>query len=218
MPGSSKSFRLRFKSNQLQLIPANKIKDSPHNWRVHLDPQRAALQKSLEKIGIIEPVIVRDLGKGFYELIDGHLRTEMIGTDQEVPVLITDLTEAEAREQITVHDPISAMAGQDAEQLGLNLKWLKKQKQDDLAGLVFPDYVIDPLLAADWKPGAAGDLPGREGNGVGGHASQVDPVELTKKERKLIEAAVSKWVEENPQDDAKSEGAILAMICKHFCE
>lgn len=49
-------------------------------------------------------------------LIDGALRREEMGT-QSVPVLITDLTEAEADLLLAVFDPIAAMAETDKKQL-----------------------------------------------------------------------------------------------------
>jgi ParB-like chromosome segregation protein Spo0J len=149
MSKPSKSYRLRITG--YQVIPANKIKKSPHNWRLHLKEQRAALQASMERIGMVDACVVRKLKGDNYELVDGHLRTELIGTSQEVPCLITDLTEDEARMQITVHDPIAAMAAQDDEILAANLKWMDKQKET-LARLVFPEFVVDPLVNNKAKP------------------------------------------------------------------
>lgn len=201
---------------KVHMIPADKIKESPHNWRIHLDSQRAALEQSLQEVGIVAPMIVRELKGGFYELIDGHLRTDMIGTKQEVPCMITDLDANESRKQITVHDPISAMAGQDSEKLSLNLKFLAKMG-DTLSKAVFPDYVIDPLLSANWKPDKPGEMPTRgDGDTMGTHAKGVDPIEVTRRERSAIKKAIDKWIEENPDDEDESEGAIVAKVCKYF--
>ena len=216
MSKSGTTYRLRFRDHQLHMIPANLIKESPHNWRLHLEPQRLALEQSFREIGVVAPAIVRELKGGFYELIDGHLRKDMIGSHQEVPCLITDLTADESRKQITVHDPISAMAGQDTEKLSLNLKFLTKKGDDALSKLVFPDYIIDPLLSANWKPDKPGEMPGRGDDTMGGHVKGVEPIELTRKERSAIKKAIEKWISENPDDEEETEGAIVAKICRYF--
>lgn len=216
MSKPDKPYRVRFVDNEIHYIPREKIKESPHNWRVHLDPQRLALIKSFQDIGIVAPVIVRRLKNGNYELIDGHLRSELLEENGGVPCVITDLDGDESRKQITVHDPISAMAGQDTQKLSLNLKFLAKNG-DELSKLVFPDYMIDPLLSANWNPGKPGEMPGREeGDQMGGHAKGVEPIELTKRERTLIQKAIAKWVKENPDDDDDTEGAVVAKICAYF--
>jgi hypothetical protein len=46
-------------------------------------------------------------------LIDGHLRAETLG-DGDVPVLILDVTEAEADKLLATLDPLAAMADSDA--------------------------------------------------------------------------------------------------------
>jgi len=214
MPKQGKSYRMRIVG--YREIPAKQIKASPYNWRLHLDQQRHALQASLEQIGIVDACVVRQTGKDTYELVDGHLRTDMLGGEQAVPCLVTDLTTDEARKQITVHDPISAMAGQDTEMLSKNLKWLAKQ-DDTLSKMVFPDYIIDPMLAADWSPTDKQELPTKgENDHVGGHASDVPPIIVTVKEMRMIKPAIKKWKDENPDDVDDSDGLIIAKICKYF--
>jgi DNA polymerase IIIc chi subunit len=53
---------------------------------------------------------------GTLQLVDGHLRAETT-PDQEVPVLVLDLDDAEADKLLAVFDPISAMASSDRELL-----------------------------------------------------------------------------------------------------
>ena len=53
---------------------------------------------------------------GSLELVDGHLRAETT-PDQEVPVLILDIDEAEANKLLATLDPLAALAVADSERL-----------------------------------------------------------------------------------------------------
>jgi ParB-like chromosome segregation protein Spo0J len=60
--------------------------------------------------------LARELPDGSLELIDGHLRAE-ITPAMEVPVLVLDLSDAEAAKLLALHDPLAAMAEADNEML-----------------------------------------------------------------------------------------------------
>jgi ParB-like chromosome segregation protein Spo0J len=60
-------------------------------------------------------MIARETEDGL-ELIDGHLRRDVMG-DQEVPVLILDVTEEEADKLLLTLDPLAMMAHADTDQL-----------------------------------------------------------------------------------------------------
>jgi hypothetical protein len=190
-------------------IEARFIFPSQWNWRLHLDPQRDALTTALERYGILDACVVRRITNSKFELLDGHLRTDLIGTRQPVPCLITDLTEDEARAAITTFDPLSAMAGQDTEKLALNLQWLEKRK-DEVAAKVFPDYNFAPLKL----PGTEGG--GEEGSSKSSSSREVQPITVTRKERREIEKAVNLYIKAHPEAVDESEGYIVAQICKAF--
>lgn len=213
-PPAEKDYRIRIVG--FDYLEASMIYPSPHNWRLHLDPQREAMSLILSQIGVIGAVIVRTVSKNKYELIDGHLRKDVIGTRQKVPALITDLTAEESRAAITVFDPIGAMAGQDSEQLSLNLKWLEKAG-DTISKAVFPDYIRNPLLTASWEPGEPGEMPEREDGGrpASGNAD-AQPIIVTKKERSVIEKAIGRYLAVHPDAEDETEGHILSLICKAF--
>ena len=78
--------------------------------------------------------------------------------DARVPVLVLDVSEEEADKLLATLDPLAAMAGKDTEQLASLLKTLK-DSNDALTPLVWPDYVIDPLMAANWTPPEPTDSP-----------------------------------------------------------
>jgi hypothetical protein len=60
--------------------------------------------------------LARELPDGSLMLIDGHLRAETVA-DAKVPVLILDVTEAEADKILATLDPLAAMADSDAAKL-----------------------------------------------------------------------------------------------------
>ena len=69
----------------------------------------------LEDIGFADAMIARETPDGL-ELIDGHLRQEVMG-DQDIPVLIVDVTEEEADKMLLTLDPLAMMANADTDQL-----------------------------------------------------------------------------------------------------
>ena len=68
----------------------------------------------LAQIGIADAVLAFESQNGALTLIDGHLRKDILG-DTIIPVLVTDLTEDEARLMLATHDPLTAMATQNDE-------------------------------------------------------------------------------------------------------
>ena len=66
-----------------------------HPFKVRMDPEMIRLSASVEKYGIINPLIVRPVPDGYYEIISGHRRkhaAEILGY-RKVPVIIRVLTE-----------------------------------------------------------------------------------------------------------------------------
>ncbi|MCH8840730.1 MAG: ParB N-terminal domain-containing protein [Planctomycetes bacterium] len=114
----------------LQYIRAGDLRPNPRNWRTHSAPQQAALQAVLEEVGIAGVLIARETADGF-ELIDGHLRADG-DPDQEWPVLVLDVDEAEADKLLATLDPLAAMAGADAERLDELLHSIETDGTDPL--------------------------------------------------------------------------------------
>ncbi len=98
---------------KLTTVRAGDLAPSPDNWRMHPASQVEALRAAMEEIGIVAPLIVREVD-GHYQIVDGHLRAEL-DADQKVPVAIVDLDDDEARKVIATLDPIGAMAETDDE-------------------------------------------------------------------------------------------------------
>ena len=69
----------------------------------------------LKEVGYASALLVRETELG-YELLDGHLR-KALTPDQEVPVLVLDLDEAEANKLLALFDPLTSLAEADANAL-----------------------------------------------------------------------------------------------------
>jgi hypothetical protein len=102
------TFRNRIK--ELRYVPAAELAANPKNWRTHSAKQAGALVGVLQEIGIADAMIARECPDGTLQLIDGHLRRDVLKTGQ-VPVLVLDVTEAEADKLLLTLDPLAAMAG-----------------------------------------------------------------------------------------------------------
>ena len=66
-----------------------------HPFQVKDDKEMFLLQESIEKYGILNPLIVRPVPDGYYEIISGHRRkhaAEKLGY-RKVPVIIRALSE-----------------------------------------------------------------------------------------------------------------------------
>jgi ParB-like chromosome segregation protein Spo0J len=98
------------------MVPASDLRPNPKNWRTHPKAQQDALRGVLAEVGLADACLARELPDGSLMLIDGHLRAETLG-DGDVPVLILDVTEAEADKILATLDPLAAMADSDAAKL-----------------------------------------------------------------------------------------------------
>lgn len=134
---------------ELRRVRAEELLPNPKNWRKHPERQRAALREMVARIGFAGAELVRELPDGRLMLIDGHLRRDTFG-QALLPVLVTDLDEAEADALLATYDPIGAMAEADGAKLGALL--------DDVSG-TFEGVagLLDELAAA------YGELPAEAG-------------------------------------------------------
>ncbi len=107
---------IRDRIKELRRVRAGDLVPNPRNWRTHPKAQQDALRGLLSEIGYADALIVRELEDGRLELIDGHLRAETT-PDTIVPVLVTDLMEAEAAKLLATLDPLAAMAEADPAKL-----------------------------------------------------------------------------------------------------
>jgi ParB family transcriptional regulator, chromosome partitioning protein len=84
--------------NSLSTIPLNKIKKPKKQPRKYFDPDKMAnLVSSIKDQGVLEPILVRPIEGGFYELVAGERRlraTEIAGLD-EIPAVSREMSDEE---------------------------------------------------------------------------------------------------------------------------
>jgi hypothetical protein len=121
--------------------------------------QVAALRGLLDEIGYVDVLIARKLPDGRLGLIDGHLRRDTTA-DQEVPVIVLDVTEEEADKILATLGPLAAMAEMDSERIGSLLatvqtnseavqELLKRTVGDRRWDLVHPTDVTEIEISPD---------------------------------------------------------------------
>lgn len=101
--------KIRDRVKELRRVKASELLPNPKNWRTHPRKQRDALKGILAEIGYADALIARELEDGSLQLIDGHLRAETT-PDQEVPVLVLDVNEVEAKKLLLSLDPLAELA------------------------------------------------------------------------------------------------------------
>ena len=134
----------RDRIKELRRVPAKELKGSQWNWRKHPAAQRDAMEGSFAELGIADAVKARVLPDGSLEIFDGHLRQDVlnrVGPDTMVPVLVTDLTEDEAKKALLLMDPIAAMA--QADQAALDVLLAQVEVQDEGVQALLADLASD---------------------------------------------------------------------------
>src|ERR1039458_10205464 len=108
--------QIRDRIRELRRGQGESLLPNPKNWRRHPKTEADALRGLLNEIGYADALLVRELPDRRLMLIDGHLRAETT-PDQEVPVLILDVSEEEADKLLLTLDPLAAMAESDSERI-----------------------------------------------------------------------------------------------------
>ncbi|WP_254512815.1 hypothetical protein [Anatilimnocola floriformis] len=106
--------QIRDRIQDFRRVLARDLQPNPRNWRTHPAPQQDALRGILAEVGYAGALLAREVAGGGLQLVDGHLRAETT-PDQLVPVLVLDVSEAEANKLLAFYDPLSSLAGRDEE-------------------------------------------------------------------------------------------------------
>jgi len=109
---------IRNRIKAFRTVTPDEVAPNPRNWRTHPQPQRDALRGLLAQVGIVAPVIAYETPNGLM-LIDGH---ERMTVGVPFPCAILDVNEDEANTLLATFDPLTAMAGADAEALDALLR------------------------------------------------------------------------------------------------
>ena len=104
--------KIRDRIRELRRVKASELIPNPKNWRTHPEAQKNVMQGLLAEIGYADALLAREREDGSLLLLDGHLRAETT-PDQEVPVLILDVSQEEADKILATLDPLAAMAGKN---------------------------------------------------------------------------------------------------------
>ena len=120
-----------------------------HPFQVKDDKEMFLLQESIEKYGILNPLIVRPVPDGYYEIISGHRRkhaAEKLGY-RKVPVIIRVLSE---------DDSILNLVKETIDYESLEVTHHDDMRQvDEIVNLIVETVMCKNdkiLIASDWYP------------------------------------------------------------------
>src|SRR5260370_26054711 len=129
MKQKPKQLRIRDRIRELRRVPAAELTPNPKNWRRHPERQMKAMRAVLREVGYADALLAREDENGKLVLVDGHLRADLT-PDDLVPVLILDVTEAEADKVLATLDPLASMAELDSEAWAALLNGLESDLPD----------------------------------------------------------------------------------------
>src|SRR5262249_34143852 len=139
-------FKIRDRIIELRRVPASELLPNPKNWRRHPAKQRRAVRAVLREIGYAGALLARVDGDGKLVLIDGHLRAGLTPDDQ-VPVLILNVSEKEADKILATLDPLTGMAESDSKEWAALLEGIESDLPE------FADLLSDLSPQAGLYPG-----------------------------------------------------------------
>ena len=172
-------------AGELRELPVGLIKPNPGQPRTNFDPEAlGALADSIEASGIVQPLLVRPLADGSYELVAGERRwraAQQAGLEK-VPAVVRDQAEAErlqaalienmVREDLNPVEEARACAAL-VEDLGLTKEALAKRvgrSRPAVSNLIrlleLPDETLELLKGGELSEGHGKALLAAEGNDV----------------------------------------------------
>jgi ParB family transcriptional regulator, chromosome partitioning protein len=172
-------------AGELHQLPVELIKPNPNQPRTKIDPEAlAGLASSIESNGVVQPLLVRPLADGSYELIAGERRwraAQAAGLGK-VPAVVRDqerderlqvaLIENMVREDLNPVDEARACAAL-VDELGLSKEELARRvgrSRPAISNLIrlldLPDEALDLLEASELSEGHGKALLSAEGNDV----------------------------------------------------
>jgi len=172
-------------AGELRELPVELIKPNPDQPRARFDPEAlSALAASIEASGIVQPLLVRPLADGSYELVAGERRwraAQEAGLEK-VPAVVRDQVEAErlqaalienmVREDLNPVEEARACAAL-VDDLGLTKEELARRvgrSRPAVSNLIrlleLPDETIRLLESGELSEGHGRALLGAKGNDV----------------------------------------------------
>ena len=105
--GSGAPHTAQIPASALRDVPIDSIEPNPHQPRVHFDEESLGdLSRSIKEIGVLQPLLVREIATDSYQLIAGERRWRAAQRAQltHVPVVVRDITEVDSVEQALVEN------------------------------------------------------------------------------------------------------------------
>jgi ParB family transcriptional regulator, chromosome partitioning protein len=172
-------------AGELRELPVELIKPNPSQPRTQFDPDAlAALAASIETSGVVQPLLVRPLPDGSYELVAGERRwraAQQAGI-AKVPAVVRDQAEAERLQAALIENmvredlnPVEEARACSAlvEELGLTKEELARRvgrSRPAVSNLIrlleLPDEVLELLEAREISEGHGKALLAAQGNDV----------------------------------------------------
>ncbi len=172
-------------AGELRELPVSLIKPNPSQPRTKFDEEAlAALASSIAASGIVQPLLVRPLADGSYELVAGERRwraAQLAGLER-VPAVVRDQAEAERLQAALIENmvredlnPVEEARACSAlvEELGLTKEELAKRvgrSRPAVSNLIrlleLPDEALELLEAGDLSEGHGKALLAAPGNDV----------------------------------------------------
>jgi ParB family transcriptional regulator, chromosome partitioning protein len=178
-------------AGELRQLPVELIKPNPNQPRTKIDPEAlAGLSSSIEANGVVQPLLVRPLADGSYELVAGERRwraAQAAGL-AKVPAVVRDqerderlqvaLIENMVREDLNPVDEARACAAL-VDELGLSKEELARRvgrSRPAISNLIrlldLPDEALDLLEAGELSEGHGKALLAAEGNDARRHLAR----------------------------------------------
>lgn len=108
--------KIRDRVKELRRVPAGELLPNPKNWRQHPEAQQNVMRGVLAELGLAGVALARETEEGLM-LLDGHLRAEIVDANTPIPVVVLDLTPEEGDYLLATYDPLTGLAGVDADLL-----------------------------------------------------------------------------------------------------
>jgi ParB family chromosome partitioning protein len=198
-------------AGELRELPIGLVKPNPNQPRTKLDPEAlAGLASSIETNGVVQPLLVRPLPDGSYELIAGERRWRAAQSAglEKVPAVVRDqelaerlqvaLIENMVREDLNPVDEARACSAL-VDELGLSKEELARRvgrSRPAVSNLIrlldLPDEAIELLESGELSEGHGKALLSAEGNDV--------------RRRLARDAARGGWSVRETEDRAKLAG------------